>query len=316
MEKLIKNKKIICYGDIVWDKLYKLYKLYKRDKLYKLYKLSSALRPAGAPLNVAYHFKKMGVQSYIISYVGNDILGEELLKIIKKWCVDGIFCIVNNVNNKNNNLPTGKIIVDALFQEVSYEIMEPVAWDFIAVEKELSKMIKNTDGFVFQSMTARNEKSRKTLHSLLEYSCYKIFDVNLRPPFYSEQIIKILIEKSDIVKMSVSELYEIVSWFHSGKFSEEEAVCFLKECFHLKELLITKGCYGASYYGIAKLYERRGITIKVKDTIGSGDAFLSGFLAKKINGNSSEEAIEQAITISAFVASKEESCTFYEKTPK
>lgn len=290
MEKFI--KKIICYGDIVWDKL------------------SSALRPAGAPLNVAYHLKMLGVQSYIISSVGNDILGEELLKIIKKWCVDGTFCLVDN------HLPTGKVIVDALFQEVSYQIIEPVAWDFIAVEKELSKMIKKTDGFVFQSMTARNEKSRKTLHYLLEYSCYKIFDVNLRSPFYSEQIIKKLIEKSDLVKMSVSELYEIVSWFHSGKFSEEEAVCFLKECFQLKELLITKGCYGASYYGIAKLFERRGITIKVKDTIGSGDAFLSGFLAKKINGNSNEEAIEQAITFGAFVASKEESCTFYDKVPK
>lgn len=291
MEKSI--KKIICYGEVLWDKL------------------SFGLRPAGAPLNVAYHLKKMGVQSYIISRVGNDILGEELLKRIKKWGVDGTFCLVDN------NFSTGKVIAkgDALFKEVSYEIMEPVAWDLIAVEKELSKMIKKTDGFVFQSLTARNEISRKTLHSLLEYSCYKIFDVNLRPPFYSEQIIKELLEKSDIVKMSVSELYEIVSWFHSGKFSEEEAVCFLKECFNLKEILITKGSYGASYYGIEKLYERWGITIKVKDTIGSGDSFLAGFLAKKINGNSSEEAIEQAITMGAFVASKEGSCPFYEKVP-
>lgn len=289
MEKLL--KKIICYGDIVWDKL------------------SSSLRAAGAPLNVAYHLRKLGVQSYIISSVGNDILGEELKKIIKKWCVDGTFCIVNN------NLPTGKVLVDTLFQEVSFEIIEPVAWDFIAVENELSKMIKNPSGFVFQSMAARNVKSRETLLSLLESSCYKIFDVNLRPPFYSEQIIKKLIEKSDLVKMSVSELYEIVSWFHSGKFSEVEAVCFLKECFLIKELLITKGCYGASYYGNAKLYERRGISIKVKDTIGSGDAFLSGFLAKKINVNSSEEAIEQAITIGAYVAAKEESCALYDKIP-
>jgi len=288
MEKSI--KKIVCYGEILWDLL------------------PSGLKAAGAPLNVAYHLKKLGVQSYIISSVGDDIMGEELLKIIKKWGVDGTFC------SRENYLPTGKVIakVDSILQEVSYEIMEPAAWDFIAIEKEHPKMIKSTDGFVFQSLTARNEISRKTLQALLEYSCYKIFDVNLRPPFYSEQIIKELLEKSDLVKMSISELYEIVSWLNPRKITEEEAVLFLKEHFNLKEILITKGCYGASYYGIDKLYERWGITINVKDTIGSGDAFLAGFLARKINGNSSEEAMEQAITLGAFVASKEGSCPYYE----
>lgn len=293
MEKL--KKKIICYGEVLWDNL------------------SSGITPAGATLNVAYHLNKMGVQSYIMSSIGNDILGKELLKIIKKWGVDVPFC------RGDNNFPTGKVTakVNSLFQEVSYEIMEPVAWDFITGKKELSKLIKNTDGFIFQSLTARNEISRKTLHSLLENSCYKIFDVNLRPPFYSEQIIKELLEKSDLVKMSVSELYEIVSWFYSGKIYEEEAVCFLKECFNLKELLITKGSYGASYYGTDNLCERWGIPVKVKDTIGSGDAFLAGFLARKINGNSNsnEEAIEQAIAISTYIVGKTGSCPFYENIP-
>ncbi|AGC67008.1 ribokinase-like domain-containing protein [Candidatus Uzinura diaspidicola str. ASNER] len=291
MEKSI--KKIVCYGEVLWDLL------------------PSGLKPGGAPLNVAYHLKKLGVKSSIISSVGDDILGEELLKIIKKWGVDSTFC------RKDNNFPTGKVLAkeDTLFQEVSYEIMEPVAWDFIVVEKDHSKIINNTDAFVFQSLTARNEISRKTLHALLEYSYYKIFDVNLRPPFYSENIIKELLEKSDLVKMSVSELYEIVSWFKKGKISEEEAVCFLKECFNLKELLITKGSYGASYYGIDNLYERFAIPIIMSDPIGSGDAFLAGFLAKKINGKSIEEALESAISLGAFVASKEGSCPYYDMDP-
>lgn len=287
MEKKI--KKIICYGEVLWDQL------------------SSVRRPAGAPVNVAYHLKKLGIQSYIISCVGNDLMGEELLKIIKKWGIDGTFCKVDN------KFPTGKVVakVDASLQEVSYEIMEPVAWDFIVLEKDHSDMIKNTDGFIFQSLTARNEISRKTLHSLLECSYYKIFDVNLRPPFYSEKIIKELLKKSDFVKMSISELYEIVSWFKKGTITEKEAVCFLKEYLHLKEILISKGRYGASYYGNDNLYESWGIPINVKDTIGSGDAFLAGFLSKKINGNSIEEAMNQAITLGAFVASKEESCPYY-----
>lgn len=288
MDKSI--KKIVCYGEVLWDFL------------------PSGLKAAGAPLNVAYHLKKLGVQSSIISSVGDDILGEKLLKIIKKWGVDSTFC------RKDNNFPTGKVLakVEAHLQEVSYEIMEPVAWDFIVVEKEQSKIIKNIDGFVFQSLTARNEISRKTLHALLEFSYYKIFDVNLRPPFYSETTIKELLEKSDLVKMSIDELYEIVSWFKTGKISEEEAVCFLKECFNLKELLITKGSYGASFYGKDNLYEKLGVPIIMKDPIGSGDAFLAGFLAKKINGNSSEEALEQAISLGAFVASKEGSCPYYD----
>jgi fructokinase len=285
MDKSI--KKIVCYGEVLWDQL------------------PDGLKPAGAPLNVAYHLKKMGVQSYIISRVGNDILGEELLKILKKWGIDDTFCIVDN------NYPTGKVLAKTFLQEITYEIIEPVAWDFIEIEKEHSKMIKDANGFLFQSLTTRNERSRKTLHSLLEYSCYKIFDVNLRPPFYSEQIIKDFLRKSDLVKMSISELYEIVSWVKPGKISEEEAVCFLKECFNLKEILITKGSYGASYYGPENLYEKYVIPINVKNTIGSGDAFFAGFLAKKINGNSSEEAMNQAITLSALVSSKEGSCPYY-----
>lgn len=288
MDKFI--KKIVCYGEILWDLL------------------PIGLKPAGATLNVAYHLKKMGVQSYIISRVGYDILGEELLKIIKKWGIDETFCKVDK------NLPTGKVIakVDAILQEVNYEIIEPVAWDFIVIEKEHSKIIKNTDGFIFQSLTARNEISRKTLYNLLENSCYKIFDVNLRPPFYSEHIIKELLGKSDLVKMNISELSEIVSWLNPKIISEEEAVCFLKECFNLKEILITKGNYGASYYGIDDLCEKYVIPVNVKNTIGSGDAFFAGFLAKKINGNSCEEAMDQAITLGALVASKEDSCPNYD----
>lgn len=287
MEKSI--KKIICYGEMLWDQL------------------SSGRRPAGATVNVAYHLKKMGIQSFIISSVGDDFLGSELLKVIKKWGIDSTFC------QKDNTFPTGKVIakVDTFLQEVSYDIQEPVAWDFIVFEKDQTEIIKSTDGLLFQSLTARNEISRKTLYSLLEYSCYKIFDVNLRPPFYSEKIIKELLKKADLIKMSISELYEIVSWFKKERISEKDAVHFLKENLYLKEVLISKGRYGASYYGNDKLYESLGIPINVKDSIGSGDAFLAGFLSKKINGNSSEEAITQAVILGAFVASKEESCPNY-----
>lgn len=293
MEKSV--RKIVCYGEVLWDLL------------------PSVINPAGAPLNVAFHLKKLGMQSYIISSVGEDILGVNLLEIIKKWGVDYNFCKIDKRG------PTGKVIAKVNYPlstldegEVNYEIMEPVAWDFLYVEKEHLKMMKNTDGFVFQSLITRNEISRKTLYSLLEYSCYKIFDVNLRPPFYSENNIKLLLKSSHFIKMSISELYEIVSWFNKGKITEEEAVCFLKECFNFKEILITKGSYGASYYGSNKLYEKWGNSINGNNPIGSGDAFLAGFLAKKMNGNSNEEAIEQATLLGALVASKAGSCPYYD----
>lgn len=287
MDKSI--NKIVCYGEILWDQLH------------------DGLKPAGAPLNVAYHLKKMGIQSYIISRVGNDLLGKEILKILKKWGINDTFCRVDK------NFPTGKVIAKNFLKEIIYEIIEPVAWDFISIEKEHSNIIKSTSGFIFQSLTTRNEISRKTLNALLEYSSYKIFDVNLRQPFYSEEIIKDFLKKSDLVKMSISELYEIVSWLKTGKIPEEEAVLFLKECFNLKEILITKGGNGASFYGTDNIYEKYAIPVNVKNTIGSGDAFLAGFLAKKINGNSSEESMNQALKLSALISSKEGSCPYYQK---
>lgn len=282
-------KKIICYGEVLWDRF------------------PCSLKPGGAPLNVAYHLKKMGIESHIISRVGKDMPGEKLLKIIDDWGISHEFC------RFDENYPTGEVIakVDTINNEVNYEIMTPVAWDFITKEKAQEVYVQKADAFVFQSLTARNERSRKTLYALLEEASYKVFDVNLRSPFYTQALIKDLMKNADLVKMNLAELHEIISWIKPELSVESDAVSYIKEHFKIDKILITKGNKGATYYAMDATYERSGIAVKVKDTVGSGDAFLAGFLSKIIEGKSAEEAMDQGTLLSAFIATKEGACPDY-----
>ncbi|WP_103326561.1 carbohydrate kinase family protein [Bacteroidetes bacterium endosymbiont of Geopemphigus sp.] len=282
-------KKIICYGEILWDRF------------------PSGLKPGGAPLNVAYHLKKMGIDSHIISRVGKDMLGKKLLKIIDEWGISHEFCRVDE------NYPTGEVIskVDTINNEVNYEIIAPVAWDFITKEKAQEIYVQRADAFVFQSLTGRNDCSKKTLYALLEQASYKVFDVNLRPPFYTQTLIKDLMKNADLVKMNLAELQEVISWIKSESSVENDAVSYIKEHFKIDKILITKGNNGATYYAMDATYDRSGIAVKVKDTVGSGDAFLAGFLSKIIEGKFADEAMDQGTLLGAFITTKEGACPDY-----
>lgn len=284
------HKKTICYGELLWDRF------------------PSGLKPGGAPLNVAYHLKKMGIDSHIISCVGKDQSGKELLKIIDQWGITRELCKVSE------RFPTGEVIVkeNRITDEVSYDILAPAAWDFITQEKAQASYIEEACCFVFQSLSARNTCSRKTLYALLEQASYRVFDVNLRPPFYTQSLIKDLIRKADLVKVNLSELNEITSWLKSGLSSELDAINCMKECFNVDKILLTKGNKGAIYYTEEGTYSKPGMPLKVKDTVGSGDAFLGGFLSAIINGKTADQAMDQATLLGSFIATKQGACPDYQ----
>ncbi|PTN10032.1 carbohydrate kinase family protein [Mangrovibacterium marinum] len=281
-------KTIVCYGEVLWDIF------------------PDATKPGGAPMNVAYHLKKFGIDSQMISSVGSDSLGEALLNQLQDWNIPTENCQVNE------NFRTG--FVEAIAgedHEMTYVIHEDVAWDQIQPSTAYDTLVEQADAFIFGTLVCRNERSRNTLYKLLDKATYKVFDINLRPPFYSQEIIEHLLGQCNLLKLNHSELELIISWYTSNHRDEASAVQFLQEKFDIGEVIVTKGSRGATYYDGNQSHTSPACKVEVKDTVGAGDSFLAAFLSKKIQNESIETSMSYATALGAFVASNEGACPAY-----
>lgn len=256
-------------------------------------------------MNVAYHLQKMGLRTALISRVGQDARGDELLAVLERAGLSAAFV------QKDNSQPTG--VVNATLHEtneVSYEIVAPVAWDFIAPEKGLAGAVQQAQFFVYGSLAARNAASAQTLWQLVEMANTKVVDINLRPPHYSRQLVERLLHSADIAKLNEHELPLVASWYRELEKPEEQ-VRFLQDRFSIPTIIVTRGGHGAMVCREGELFFHPGFSVKIADTIGSGDAFLAGFLAKTGEGAPMEERLRFANALGALIASREGACPAY-----
>lgn len=281
----------VCYGEILWDVL------------------PDGPQPGGAPLNVAYHLNKMGVETNLISRIGNDTNGRKLAELMDRWGIsrsllqtDQLYETSQVLARMNNG------------NEVTYEIVYPVAWDFIAEEATLSKQVSTSKYFIYGSLASRNETSRDTLFSLLDTSALKVFDINLRPPYISRSLLEVLLHKADIVKFNEAELDIVQVMFKGSYKGEASKVKFIQDRFGIPGIIITKGEFGASYYLDNEASHIWGNEISVADTIGSGDSFLAAFIASHNSGAKPADILKNAVAMGAFIATKKSGCPEYDLT--
>jgi len=272
------SRKIVCFGEILWDQFEKL------------------SLPGGAPMNVALNLKQLGLDSQMISKLGDDRPGKELLAYLKNRGVNIDLVAIDP------DLPTGKVIVnDKDIQNVHYDIVAPVAWDHIQWSAEMQEQVDNADAFVFGSLAARDPISCQTLRKLLQTSTLKIFDINLRAPHYNMEELEELLVHTDILKVNEEEL-EILADHH--EFSEELSIACekLEEAYDLKMICVTRGSKGAVLYYDEEFYKHKGFSVEVKDTVGSGDAFLAGFVYSYLNDGQPEDMVAFACGMGAHIA--------------
>ncbi|MCL7987498.1 carbohydrate kinase [Sphingobacterium sp. lm-10] len=281
--------KVTCFGEILWD-------LFPgKDKT-----------AGGAPFNVGYHLHQMGVEVHMISAVGQDALGDELLKKLDSWAMPskGI--------QRNDDFPTSTVVATIDDDnEAHYEIKEGVAWDHIQRLDTDVKLLGNTQAFVFGSLAARNRKSRETLFALLDNSSYRVFDVNLRPPYIDQELLLQLLKKSEVAKFNAAELQLVLSYLGKRYADQQDGVFYLQDYFDIPEIILSRGAAGAAYFCDREVYSLPAAKVTVNDTVGSGDSFLAGFLSAHLAGMNPEEALEQAICLSGFVTSKSGACPDY-----
>jgi len=288
MNTSITNNIVYCFGEILWDIL------------------PDGPQPGGAPLNVIYHLNKLNRLGKLISRLGKDIEGKNLRKTLHQWKIDSNLIQSDPINK------TGKVLTRAdVSGDVNYEIVFPVAWDFIETEDQMMNEVKKASAFVYGSLAARNKESRNTLFRLLKQAPYKVLDINLRPPFFESGLLKQLLEEADLLKLNEEEFKIIGQMFIGNPASEQEKVALLQKRFDIGDVVITRGEQGASYYGREEVQHCRGISVKVRDTIGSGDSFLAAFLTNRLNGATPEISLKNAVAMGSFIASKRGGCPAY-----
>jgi fructokinase len=271
---------IVCFGEILWDIL------------------PTGKQPGGAPFNVAVHLHQLGVPTELISRVGDDELGTELLDFMRSKGLATTY-----VQHGHSHL-TGivKANVDDR-QEVSYKIVQPVAWDYIQPEPELAALVAGADMLVFGSLAARSPATRETLLRLLPLVRYRVFDVNLRPPHYTRCTVEQLLSQANMVKLNHHELAELLGWQGQADLPDAEALPYLARAFDLDMVCLTRGADGAALWTKGGFYESPGFVVEVQDTIGSGDSFLAALLRGWQAGQDPAECLRTACATGALVAS-------------
>lgn len=275
------TKKIVCFGEVLWDIL-------PTEKIV-----------GGAPMNVAIRLQSLGIDAEIISKVGNDILGKELLTFIQNKDVN------TSLIQLDEKLPTGEVIVHLDEKGIArYDIVYPSSWDKIATTYSNIKAVNEADAFVYGSLASRDQVSRETLFELLKVAKYKIFDVNIRPPFYSISTLKELMHQADFIKLNDEELLEIVKALGSETDEIEANILFLSRKTNTATICVTKGKDGAVLFIKNQFYSNKGFNVSVVDTIGAGDSFLAALLSKVLYHPDYQTAVAFGCAVGALVASQ------------
>ena len=271
---------ILCVGEVLWDSL------------------PSGLFLGGAPFNVACHLRAAGMRAAMVSRIGNDRLGTEIVARATR------FGVTVDLIQVDEQLPTG--FVDVTLDDggvPAYDIVAPAAWDAIAISETLLKRAASARAIVFGSLAQRQAVTRATLERLWESDALMVFDVNLRPPFDDRDVVRRSLQRADLVKMSDQELHQLAAWFGLPSGIREGAAA-IAEQFGCDTVCVTRGDQGASLLHEGSWIEQDGFEVEVRDTVGAGDAFLAVLLVGLLNGTAPGAALEHANLIGAYVVTQ------------
>jgi fructokinase len=271
---------VLCVGEVLWDAL------------------PEGLFLGGAPFNVACHLRAAGVSVSMVSRVGADRLGDEVLRRATRYGVE------TDLIQVDDELPTGFVRVNVGDAgNPSYEICSPAAWDSIEPSETLLGRAARARAIVFGTLAQRAPLSRSTIQRLWDTSALMVFDVNLRPPVEDVQVIERSLRRADVVKLSEDELRRIAKWFDLGD-TTRDAMTALAASFDCSVVCVTRGSKGAVLLHDGAWTEHPGFEVEVRDTVGAGDAFLAVLLAGLLNGTSDEALLQHANLMGAYVVTQ------------
>jgi len=274
---------VVGLGEILWDML------------------PGGKQLGGAPANFAYHTKSLGAESFIISSIGNDESGKEILNKLNDLGIDNQYIIIDKKH------PTGSVNVTVDKNgKPDYIISENVAWDYIPFNKKYMELAQRNDAVCFGSLCQRYSVSRDTIRRFLKSTkrqCIRIFDVNLRQSYFNKENIDLTLKLSNILKLNDEEL-QVISTILNIDGSETDILNRLIEIYQLGLIAVTKGSNGSRLFTKQKDSLHRGYSAKIVDTVGAGDCFAAALaigLLKEMDLDSINDFANKA---AAFVCSQ------------
>jgi fructokinase len=266
----------------------------------------------GAPANFAYISTLLGNHGIVASRIGGSELGEDELgrEAIHQLEARGLDC---SYMQRDSRYPTGTVNVTVNQRGVpSYEISQPVAWDSLEWTTEWQELAAKTDAVCFGSLAQRSAKSRQTIQAFVKNTrpdALRVFDVNLRRNLYSAEVLAASCELADVVKMNDEEFPRVLQLLGLPNAATNQSARQFCERFHLKLVCITRGQNGGLLITPNLDHSHPGITVKVADTVGAGDAFTAGLVyeylrSDALNSGSLARMNETANRAGAWVASQ------------
>ncbi len=275
------EKLIVSVGEVVWDQF------------------PDGAVLGGAPLNVAYHLQARGLPVLGVSRIGRDDLGAQTMARIGELGlrIDGL--------QQDDSQPTGQVLVTVdEHNEPHFDIAQPAAWDFIEHEALLKVVAQRPFHLVFGTLGQRHGVSRATIQALWSQAQSSFYDVNLRPPFTTEELVEASLLVADVVKVNEDELQQVNQWFVGQQGGDVDKARALLTAFNISLLAVTRGGDGAMLVTKDEVAEHPGFTVQVADTVGSGDAFFSKVIDGFLKGEKLDGIVEDANRIGSYVASK------------
>lgn len=271
---------IIGIGEIVWDCL------------------PSGKKLGGAPINFAYYAGRLGAESYPVSAIGKDALGDETIEQCRSFGLDTRFIV-------RNSSPTSRVLVKLDAEGIpQYEILEGVAWDELEIDKSVLDVISQADAICWGSLAGRTEKSFNAIRAMIgaaPRNCMKVYDINLRQNYYSKERIKSSLLDATVLKLNEDEL-PVLQRLFSLPDRPEEALSIVATRWNMEYVIYT--C-GAAY---SEIFNRQGLIshldtpkVEVADTVGAGDSFTAAFITSILMGKTEVLSHEAAVSLAAKV---------------
>ena len=278
------NEIVVGMGEALWDVL------------------PEGKKIGGAPANFAYHVSQFGLPSCVVSAIGDDALGKE---IIENFTSKGLDQLIAEVP-----YPTGTVQVEIDQTGIPlYDIKENVAWDNIPYTEHLDALAKRTKAVCFGSLAQRNVVSRETINHFLDTmpkddDSLIVFDVNLRQGFYNKEILCKSMQNCNILKINDEELITVSRMFGYPGIDLQDKCWILLGKYNLKMLILTCGINGSYVFTPGNVSFQPTPKVEVADTVGAGDSFTAAFIASVLKGKSVTEAHSIAVKTSAFVCTQ------------
>ena len=278
------NEIVVGMGEALWDVL------------------PEGKKIGGAPANFAYHVSQFGLPSCVVSAIGDDALGKEIIENFTSKVLDQLIAEVP--------YPTGTVQVEIDQTGIPlYDIKESVAWDNIPYTEHLDALAKRTKAVCFGSLAQRNVVSRETINHFLDTmpkddDSLIVFDVNLRQGFYNKEILCKSMQNCNILKINDEELITVSRMFGYPGIDLQDKCWILLGKYNLKMLILTCGINGSYVFTPGNVSFQPTPKVEVADTVGAGDSFTAAFIASILKGKSVTEAHTIAVKTSAFVCTQ------------